>query len=518
MKLPHHLLFCLLLMPSALFASSEHRTALSNLDKINLLIRSMSDTSSEAQAQVDRLLSGRIDLNTWGGKGIPPLHHAADKGSTSLARRLLRKGASPDFKDAKGRTPLYIASHRGHEGFVKTLLLTGKIDVNEAIEKSDGSYETSLQVAVRKNHDDVVYLLVDRGGARIDTVQSGTGRQALHIAAAHGHHKILRFLLSREADVNAVDKNNMTPLFLAARYNRLDCAKELIANSADHTLRGLYTSRDQSYEFTPYQMAEHLRYDVFKNTLSSLTTQREKQSISLIQATYEDNVDECSYILKNRTNFGPINPCFAIAVEKGNKALTSLFLSHGAGGNDYLSGQMQFALYSAAANGHAEVVEELLRAGAFADQEKGNPNDRSALKIAIKSNHLQVIEVLKEYNATLTRKMKCSSLRSSGEVREFIKKWWDERKSLERAPTKIPATMKDQIPVEESEVSTQGHQEKVGKSQGVKKCQDSKGKSIPRIRSWTRRDQRRARRGGSAGGSSLHARLSVTSSSSDSSS
>ena len=53
---------------------------------------------------------------------------------------------------------------------------------------------------------------------------------ALHMAAMSGDVEMVDLLLSNEADVLAVDKQGLTPLHLAAQYNRLSVAAFLLKN------------------------------------------------------------------------------------------------------------------------------------------------------------------------------------------------------------------------------------------------------------------------------------------------
>jgi len=55
----------------------------------------------------------------------------------------------------------------------------------------------------------------------------------LHWAARRGYTKIVKFLLSRKANVNAKDKDGRTPLHWAAQKGRKKVAELLLANTAD---------------------------------------------------------------------------------------------------------------------------------------------------------------------------------------------------------------------------------------------------------------------------------------------
>ena len=58
---------------------------------------------------------------------------------------------------------------------------------------------------------------------------------ALHLAAANGHHDVVRTLLSKGALVDAEDENSCTPLMFAALGNHPHSVKELLQHGANIT-------------------------------------------------------------------------------------------------------------------------------------------------------------------------------------------------------------------------------------------------------------------------------------------
>lgn len=60
------------------------------------------------------------------------------------------------------------------------------------------------------------------------------GRKALHYAAEAGHLDAVDLLLKSGCSVNAMDKNNSTPLYFAVKTNRADILKRLLDHGAMH--------------------------------------------------------------------------------------------------------------------------------------------------------------------------------------------------------------------------------------------------------------------------------------------
>ena len=100
----------------------------------------------------------------------------------------------------------------------------------------------ALAIAVFRNHEDVVELLVRRG-AKLDA-KDKFGNTPLMIAAIHGHAGAAKTLLSGGADPNCAGPEGITPLMLAAMKGHLQVCRELTRSGADldaRTTRG-YTA------------------------------------------------------------------------------------------------------------------------------------------------------------------------------------------------------------------------------------------------------------------------------------
>ena len=110
-----------------------------------------------------------------------------------------------DALDARGRTPLYVAAHHGHEDVVSSLLSAGA-DVNK---REKFREETPLFAAARGGHLECVKALCAHEGADVDA-RDDHWATPLHAAVAEGHVACVDWLLDRGADPNAADKNMET--------------------------------------------------------------------------------------------------------------------------------------------------------------------------------------------------------------------------------------------------------------------------------------------------------------------
>lgn len=167
------------------------------------------------------------------GQVIDQLMFAVEKGDAKAVAALLDKGVDPNSTDKNGLTILMNASAQGHEDVVK-LLIARKADMA----RRSPSGDTALMLACLKGHLETAKLLVDRG-AQI----SQPGWAPLHFAAFEGRTAVVKYLLEKGADKDALAPNGYTALLLAMRGGHMDAARELLYADADVNIKG---ARDET--------------------------------------------------------------------------------------------------------------------------------------------------------------------------------------------------------------------------------------------------------------------------------
>lgn len=143
-------------------------------------------------------------------------------------RRLVQDGiVDPNTSDAKGDTVLIAAIRSDANRVIEYLVSSGKVQ----LEATNATQETPLMIAAyRANRGAVDQLLAQ--GVQVNR----SGWTALHYAASSGNVDIVKALLARSADVNALSPNRTTPLMMAARSDHADACRLLVAQNADPTL------------------------------------------------------------------------------------------------------------------------------------------------------------------------------------------------------------------------------------------------------------------------------------------
>ncbi|XP_008313833.1 myotrophin [Cynoglossus semilaevis] len=64
------------------------------------------------------------------------------------------------------------------------------------------------------------------------------GRKPLHYTADYGHRDVMEYLISKGADVNALDKHELSPLLYACGEGHVSCVTLLLEKGADKTYKG----------------------------------------------------------------------------------------------------------------------------------------------------------------------------------------------------------------------------------------------------------------------------------------
>ena len=136
-------------------------------------------------------------INARVGRNHSPLAAALRNRHYQVADLLYRHGAVLHMSHDRG-TPLHAASEDGLAHVAQWILEVCGVDTNQ---------------------------------------QNGYGEAPLHLAAWYGHLEVVRTLLGHSADLNAVDRDNVTPLHKASQSGHFDIVRLLIQTGAEVNAR-----------------------------------------------------------------------------------------------------------------------------------------------------------------------------------------------------------------------------------------------------------------------------------------
>lgn len=165
-------------------------------------------------------LLARADLNDDFAKYI-------SRDSVDGVKELLDEGYDPNTILPNGRSLLSAA-------ILDNAFKSARFLINQKNIKIDirsQSDETALMIASLRGNLDLVKLLVYRGAD-----VNKTGWTPLHYAASGGHTQVMRFLLDKNAYIDAASPSGNTPLMMAVLYGSEDSVEYLLGQGADPTI------------------------------------------------------------------------------------------------------------------------------------------------------------------------------------------------------------------------------------------------------------------------------------------
>lgn len=197
---------------------------------------------------VEMLLQAGADPTALDYDGMTAFHHAAMNGNVPTAKLLRPHVKEPDAMTHTyhGRTPLMLAAERGHTAMAQYLVEEG---ASASLRNKNG--DCAWLLAAEIPHIDTLRVLPPQGlkyddfrkitnQAEHNTKYHGvislmlTYKQyPLHIAVMAGRPSAVTNALKNGANVDERDNNGMTPLMLAAIFNRSSSAKLLLQAGAD---------------------------------------------------------------------------------------------------------------------------------------------------------------------------------------------------------------------------------------------------------------------------------------------
>lgn len=152
---------------------------------------------------------------------------AAEDGHASMVGILAEAGADLNAREwGYGKTALMLAAEEGHDEFIKHLL-GNDADVGIA----DNSGQTALAWATDEGHEEIARLLMDHEEKHGVTLAPHDDKD-LFWAVKGGHTDAVRALLEEDADINALDDEERTPLSHAAERGYGEIVSVLLERGA----------------------------------------------------------------------------------------------------------------------------------------------------------------------------------------------------------------------------------------------------------------------------------------------
>lgn len=227
----------------------EHQLSIELLLSLTLCV-----LENPNQAEIIALLVGAgASANTQVLDGFTLLHAGALVKSSSLIHTVIGKGANVDARcnlsDCRDFTPLHFAcSQQEILSENVQLLLNAKANPDipatiivqqETSEKTPQRVElsgwTPALLAAQKGNWNLVKILVENG-ANLSTFckqVDGSETSVFHIAVREGNEEMIDYLARKGVNVDIKGQTKETPLLLACRTSKWNCALKLVSHKAD---------------------------------------------------------------------------------------------------------------------------------------------------------------------------------------------------------------------------------------------------------------------------------------------
>lgn len=301
------------------------------------------------------------------------LLRAAELGDADLARRALDEGAELDCRDTAGRTPLSLTAGGAPDDRVMEV---GRLLLDR------------LSRAVAADPSGAPELL-----RRVLEARDRSGRTPLLWAAEAGGEAMVRELLARGANVDAVDRAGRTALILAARGGHPEVVGLLLDHRPAPDLLGVVdqgcTALREAIERGSTAVEARLRRALPGCAAVS-------GEVSLLRAAARGDLARVRTLLDAgcdaNVRDGEGNSPLILAAARGRTAVVELLLARGAGATVRNEAE-DTALISAARAGHPEVVRRLVERAEI-DVEAHNAAGDTALVAAAREARAEVVEVL----------------------------------------------------------------------------------------------------------------------------
>ncbi|XP_044115928.1 SH3 and multiple ankyrin repeat domains protein 2 isoform X3 [Neovison vison] len=168
---------------------------------------------------IKALRNGGAHLDFRARDGMTSLHKAARTRNQVALKTLLELGASPDYKDSYGLTPLYHTAIVGGDPYCCELLLHEHAAV--CCRDENGWHE--IHQACRYGHVQHLEHLLFYGADM--AAQNASGNTALHICALYNQDSCARVLLFRGGNKEQKNYNSQTPFQVAIIAGNFELAE-----------------------------------------------------------------------------------------------------------------------------------------------------------------------------------------------------------------------------------------------------------------------------------------------------
>lgn len=159
-------------------------------------------------------------------EGNGAMHLASVANDADMVRFLITLGAHPNVQDRRGRTPVILAAQLGHDNMMAVLAMN---NANMNLVDNEGKGVLFFCISPTKRHHRCLQVAL-KGKANVNNVSS-SGKPVFLVACEHAQDcgSMCLSILERGADSNATDEaTGRTALMEAAKAGALDLVRAIL--------------------------------------------------------------------------------------------------------------------------------------------------------------------------------------------------------------------------------------------------------------------------------------------------
>jgi cytohesin len=347
------------------------------------------------------------------------LHVAAASGNINKVKELISARVNVNEIDKYNQKPVDIAIRHSHKEVVELLAAKGTdfsihlaaylanveklrslIENNSDVNRKNKDGQTSLHLAARSGHKEVVGLLIAKG-AIVNEEDEKNSLTPLHYAARFGHIEVAKLLIAEGSRINARDDHGFIPLHWAALCNRKQLVELLLAKGAQVNAKDKL-DRTALYYCCMFREADT---DIIELLLANGADVNAGSWPSLYVAVHNDNIALAEHLIDHGTN---VNTKFGSDSQSGTVLQLAPYVSSIkmvelliAKGADVNAGPWT-ALHGAVEERRRDIVELLIRKGA--DVNAKSHENKTALWYAKEIGLTEIVELLRKHGAKAVQK------------------------------------------------------------------------------------------------------------------
>jgi len=333
----------------------------------NIVVRVFSSLVHEAASLGDmHLLRQQAladSLEDVGADGWTPVHHAAENGHVGVVSHLAGRATNVDRRTHGRSSAIHLAATVGHRAVVELLVSLG-VDAG-----SPGPFGFAPAHIAAANEDLLLLGHLSSLSADLEA-RSDDGSTPLHSAVKNGHMSVTAFLLDQHANVDAADQTGFRPLHEAARGGLLSLFDMLVRRGARLDLK------DTEGRGTSFWAAHGGHSSVLERLVPDIDFQESVVLSDRAQGKEEVMAEYLAAAMIGRGGEFSVkasdSTLLHTAAAEGHASVVQWLVSHRADVNSCARGSRARALHVAASQGHEAVVEWLLLARArVTDEARG---------------------------------------------------------------------------------------------------------------------------------------------------